>query len=327
MTRQSAGAWDNRGESGAVRGRARQTAHGGREAGEGPVLERALDDLRAAICDTSETVHVAAPDLQRFAANCVVALPVGGQGSRLQAITERFGVQKNALRLPDGDTMLARTIRMYRDAGFREFVALVYHLADSVVQALGDGASLGVRLSYSHDPAIPVGRGGAIRNALDNGAIPSDRYLIVHNPDDVIARYPGSFPADIVAAHLAGEQRGMVATAVMVDGARVPYTGMRISGGVVEEVSPYPFVPVPAHTGVTLFSPAVYAYFRALFDLTRKVDFEGVLFPQLSAERKLFAFVIPSQYWLQVNDPKSLDKLAELIREEQELSSSSDELP
>jgi NDP-sugar pyrophosphorylase family protein len=289
---------------------------------EGNDLERALEDLRRAICDTSPPAHAARSELQRFADNCVVALPVGGQGSRLQSITERFGVQKNALRLPDGDTMLARTIRMYRDAGFCEFVALVFHRADSVIEALGNGEAFGVRIAYSHDPVIPVGRGGAIRNALDSGAIPSEKYLIVHNPDDVIARYPGSFPADVVAAHLAGEERGMIATAVMVDGARVPYTGMRIAGGVVEEVIAYPFVPVPAHTGVTLFSPAVYAYFRDLFDLTRKVDFEAVLFPRLSAERKLFAMVIPNQYWLQVNDPKSLDKLAELVREEQGLSES-----
>jgi NDP-sugar pyrophosphorylase family protein len=285
-------------------------------------LERALNDLRDAICESSEPAHIDWPELLRFAENCVVALPVGGQGSRLQSITERFGVQKNALRLPDGDTMLARTIRMYRDAGFRDFVALVFYYADSVIQALGDGDAIGVRIRYSHDPAIPVGRGGAIRNALDNGSIPADRYLIVHNPDDVIARYPGSFPADIVAAHLAGERQGMIATAVMVDGARVPYTGMRIRGGVVEEVIPYPFVPVPAHTGITLFSPAAYPYFRQLFDMTRKVDFESVLFPLLSAERKLQASVIPNQYWLQVNDPKSLDKLADLVREEQDLAAS-----
>jgi NDP-sugar pyrophosphorylase family protein len=281
-------------------------------------MERALDQLRLAICGADVSARIDASALRRFAAGCVVALPVGGQGSRLQAITERIGVQKNALRLPDGDTMLARTVRMYRDAGFCEFVALVYHRADSVVAALGNGAALGVRIRYSHDPVIPVGRGGAIRHALDSGAIRDDRHLIVHNPDDVIARYPGSFPTDVVAAHVAGEARGMIATAVLVDGARAPYTGMRVRDGAVEEVVAYPFLPVPAHTGVTVFSPAAYGHFRDLFDLTQKVDFEGVLFPLLAREGKLGALVIPNQCWLQVNDPKALDQLAQLIREEQD---------
>ena len=69
---------------------------------------------------------------------------------------------------------------------------------------LAMGASWGCTVRYSEDPGRPVGRGGAIRHALLNGSIPRDKNLIVHNPDDVIALYTGSFPADVVAAHLAG---------------------------------------------------------------------------------------------------------------------------
>jgi NDP-sugar pyrophosphorylase family protein len=211
---------------------------------------------------------------------------------------------------------------MYRDEGFTEFVALVYHSKDSIVDHLGDGSRLGVRVRYSEDPGVPVGRGGAIRHALENGAIPRSKSLLVHNPDDAIARYPGSFPRDIVAAHLAGLARGAVATAVMVEGARMPYTGMRLAQGVVEEVTAYPFVPIPAHIGVTLFAPAVYTLFDDLFDLTRRTDFEGVLFPILARERKLFSAIIPLDSWFQVNDPKSLDRLMDEVRREAELPSS-----
>jgi len=281
-------------------------------------VERALEQLREAICATVAPTPVDKVGLTAFIASSTVVLPVGGQGSRLRAVTERYGVQKHALRLAGGETMIARAIRMYRDAGFHDFVALVFHQADSVVEALGDGKDLGVQLRYSYDPEIPVGRGGAIRHALDNGAIPAGHHLIVHNPDDVIARYPGSFPKDIVAAHLAGQQRGVIATAVMVDGARAPYTGLRIEDGIVAEVMPYPFVPIPAHMGVTVFSSEVSVYFRELFDLTRAIDFESVLFPRLAGDQKLGAMILPHQYWLQVNDPKSLDLLAALIAEERD---------
>jgi NDP-sugar pyrophosphorylase family protein len=138
----------------------------------------------------------------------------------------------------------------------------------------------------------------------------------VHNPDDVIARYTGSFPQDVVAAHLAGLALGTVATAIMVDGARMPYTGMRLESGIVEEVTPYPFVPIPAHIGVTVFAPAVFSLFDELFDLTRRTDFEGVLFPTLARERRLYSALIPTDSWFQVNDPKSLDRLMDVVQEE-----------
>ena len=231
-------------------------------------------------------------------------------------MTDALGVQKNALRLPNGESLIERTIRMYRDDGFREFVALVFHSKGSIYDALGDGSRLEVRVRYSEDPGRPVGRGGAIRHALLNGSIPRAKNLIVHNPDDAIALYAGSFPADVVAAHLAGSRAGAVATAMMVEGAAVPYTGMRLNNGLVEEVMAYPFVPIPAHIGVTVFSPAVYDLFDELFDLKIRTDFEGVLFPILARQRQLYSAIIPVETWFQVNDPKSLQKLMEVVANE-----------
>ena len=212
--------------------------------------------------------------------------------------------------------MTERTIRMYREAGFQDFVALVFHHAQSVIDVLGDGSHLGAHITYSHDPEHPVGRGGAIRNALDNSSISRTKSLIVHNPDDQIIRYEGSFPRDIVAGHLAGVQRGMLATAVVVDGTPYTYTGMKIDNGIVEQIEMYPYIPIPTHVGVTVFSASAYDYFTKLFDLTKKVDFESVLFPLLAQERRLYSFMIPGRCWLSVNDPKALAKLIELVQNE-----------
>lgn len=276
-------------------------------------MKAALEIFRKAIYSSGETVQTSASDIQRFAKDCVVALAVGGEGSRLKAATDARQVHKTALRLPDGDTMAERTIRMYRDAGFHNFVALVFHHAQSVIDILGDGSHLGVHITYSHDPERPVGRGGAIRNALDNGSIPRTKSLIVHNPDDQIINYEGNFPGDIVAGHLAGLQKGMVATAIVVDGTPYTYTGMKIVGGVVDQIEMYPYIPIPTHVGVTLFSPAIYDYFERLFDLSKKLDFESVLFPKLAEEKRLYSSMIPGRCWLSVNDPKALAKLIEII--------------
>jgi NDP-sugar pyrophosphorylase family protein len=279
-------------------------------------MKTALDNLRRAIYSQGEALRLSTSELQQFASNCVVALAVGGEGSRLKAVTDSQQVHKTALRLPDGETMTERTIRMYKEAGFHDFVALVFHHAQSVIDTLGDGSRLGVHIRYSHDPEHPVGRGGAIRNAIDNGSIPRNKSLIVHNPDDQIIRYEGSFPHDIVAGHLAGVQKGMLATAIVVDGTPYTYTGMKIDGGVVEQIEMYPYIPIPTHVGVTVFSPNVYDYFTRLFDLTKKVDFESVLFPILAQEKRLYSFMIPGRCWLSVNDPKALKQLIELIQDE-----------
>lgn len=279
-------------------------------------MQVALETFRNAIYSPGETAVINDSELRQFAKNCVVALAVGGEGSRLKAATDSQQVHKTALRLPNGDTMTERTIRMYRDAGFHDFVALVFHHAQSVIDVLGDGSHLGVHIAYSRDPERPVGRGGAIRNALDNGSIPGTKSLIVHNPDDQIIRYEGSFPRDIVAGHLAGVQKGSMATAVVVDGTPYTYTGMKIDHGVVEQIEMYPYIPVPTHVGVTVFSPSVYDYFTKLFDLAKKVDFESVLFPLLAQERRLYSFMIPGRCWLSVNDPKALARLTELVQSE-----------
>lgn len=279
-------------------------------------MRAALKQLRNAIYSPGEKVLLSKSELRQFAGQCVVALAVGGEGSRLKAATESQQVHKTASRLPNGDTMAERTIRMYRDEGFRDSVALVFHNAQSVIDVLGDGSRLGVRITYSHDPEHPVGRGGAIRNALDNGSIPRTKSLIVHNPDDQIIGYEGSFPRDIVLGHLVGVQRGMIATAIVVDGTPYAYTGMKIDRGVVEQLEMYPFIPIPTHVGVTVFSPGVYDYFLNLFDLTKKVDFESVLFPLLAQEKRLYSCMIPERCWLSVNDPKALAKLIELVQRE-----------
>lgn len=277
-------------------------------------MKDALDRFRHAIYSPGETVHISKDEVQHFIDNCVVALAVGGEGSRLRALTASQDVHKAALRLPNGETMTERTIRMYREAGFREFVALVFHSAQSVIDALGDGSQFGVHITYSHDPEKPVGRGGAVRNALDNGSIPARKHLIVHNPDDQVIQYAGSFPRDIVNGHLAGARQGMLATAVVVDGTPYTYTGMKIERGAVAQIEMYPYIPIPTHIGATVFSAEVYSYFRKLFDLTKKVDFESVLFPLLAKEHRLYSFVIPGQCWLSVNDPKGFNKLCELVR-------------
>lgn len=276
------------------------------------LLQDELDGLSKKIAGFIEPAEINGEQWRQFTSKTVVALMAGGESSRYAAVLNGQQVNKNAHELPNGDTMIEMAIRMYRDAGIKKFVALVYHNAHSIEERLGNGSGLDVEITYSHDPEKPVGKGGAVHNALVNGSIPSDHNLIVVNPDDVILDFP-DFVRFIVRAHLEGQSRDMLATAVLAAGQAYSYTGMMVVDNQVLDTQMYPFIPVPAHAGVTIFPPHIFPRFKELFPLTEKHDFEQVLFPILAKGKKLWSAGLTRGKWIPVNDLKSYKQLVEAL--------------
>jgi len=274
-------------------------------------MKKALDNLKKEIASYSKPEKISDEKWNEFSNNCVVALMAGGMGKRFGSISG--AENKNSFKLPNGDTMIEMTIRMYRDAGIKNFVALLFYKGEDIEELLGDGSKLGVTISYSYDPDKPVGKGGAVRHALDSGAIPRDKYLIIHNPDDVIVKDIGDFPRAIVEGHLSGEKRSALGTVVTVCETPHQFTGMKVTDGMVTEIDMYPTIPIPTHIGVTLFSPGVFPLFEELFDLSKKSDFEKILFPVLSNKNQLSAVEIPPGSWIAVNNPKSYEQLLKAL--------------
>ncbi len=271
-------------------------------------LQTELDDLGHKIASFHDPAKVTDDEWESFANNTVVALMAGGESSRFSPVLDGTQANKSAFELPNGDTMIEMCIRMYAQAGFKKFVALVFHNAHSVEERLGDGSAFGVQITYSYDPEIPVGKGGAVLNALENGSIPESHNLIVANPDDVVLHFP-EFPRYISEAHIEGVKQGAVATAVLGLGQAYHSTGMMVVDNKVVDTKMYPFIPVPAHVGITLFSPEAYAYFRQSFSLTEKSDFENILFPILASENRLWSAGLTKGLWIAVNDAKSYKQL------------------
>ncbi len=246
---------------------------------------------------------------KEFADKCLIVLTAGGESSRFKSVTGSQGIHKAAFKLPNGDTMIERTIRLYKDLGFKNFLILLYYHSDSIKELLGDGSKMGINITYSHDPEKPIGRGGAMKNALVNGHIPPDTYIVIHNPDDQIVGDSKKILKGAIDAHVKNEEKNALATAVLVEGTKYDFTGFGIEDDFVTSVEMYPFVKIPTHIGLTIFSPKIVDYFDRLFDATKKTDFEAVLFPVLKDEKRLAAHIIPSGSWVSVNDEKGLKKL------------------
>jgi NDP-sugar pyrophosphorylase family protein len=276
-------------------------------------MRDALEELRSRICRPGPRPVPDPAALRKLKSRCLVVLPAGGEGSRLRSLLGSEATNKVALKLGGDESLIRRTVRMYRDAGLTRFLTLIYHAGSSVVDDLKDGSDLGVEIAHSEDPGRPVGRGGAILNAIRSGRVPPDATLIVHNPDDQIVQYPGCFPDDVLAGHAAARAAGAVATAVAVGETPYAYTGMEIEEGRVRAIATYPPIPIPTHIGVSVLAPDTFRYFEEMFDLSRKMDFEAVLFPRLVEEGLLHAVLIPPQCWVAVNDPKGAKRFLEAI--------------
>lgn len=222
----------------------------------------------------------------------------GGESSRFKEVAGAANVHKNAFRLPNGDTMMEMTIRMYRDAGIKNFIALVREQSQSVIEVLGN-----------HDPLPPAGRGGAIRHAYEEGKLSNGDYLIIHNPDDLIFDFPGSFPRHILEGHVSSEKKGALASYVVCEGTPYTFSGMQIQNGRIVETEYGPFIPIPTHIGVTIFSPGLKEIFVNRFNYSEKMDFENTLLPELSKKGKVFAVEIKYKNWYPVNNLKNYKQL------------------
>ena len=114
-------------------------------------------------------------------------------------------------------------------------------------------------------------------------------------------------------AHLEGLEHGALATAAVAPGQPYDSSGMMINGNRVVDTELYPFIPVPAHIGTTVFDPAVLPRFRELFNLDEKTEFERVLLPLLAREKKLWAAGLTEGTWLAVNDLKAYKTLVAML--------------
>jgi mannose-1-phosphate guanylyltransferase / phosphomannomutase len=90
-----------------------------------------------------------------------VVVMAGGQGSRLRPLTSN---QPKPMLPIVGRPMMDHVLRLVRRHGFGEVVATVQFLASIVRNYFGDGADLGLSISYATEEE-PLGTAGSVKNA------------------------------------------------------------------------------------------------------------------------------------------------------------------
>ncbi len=272
-------------------------------------LESIMAELRARINTENTKTKVSPKEIEEMKSHTVVVLPAGGRGLRIRNEAQSGDINKAMMKI-NGLSMIEKAIQDYSSAGIKRFVVLTGFLAEKVEEHLGDGSRWGVEIKYSCDPdGRKVGNAGAILHALNNGSLDDTSTSIIHNPDDVIVGMNRPYGDVFLEGQVKAKKNGCVATFVVVPDTPFQYSGMIIENGRVKDVTKYPPIAIPAHTGITIFDPEVYSYFRRLVSLEAESSFENVVCPVLAREKRLFAINIPSECWIPVNDLKGLEKV------------------
>ncbi len=106
-----------------------------------------------------------------------------GRGERMRPLTDR--VPKPLLEVA-GKPLIKYHIEALRDAGFVEIVINHAWLGEQIVQRLGNGRRLGVKIDYSPEPEGALDTGGGIHQALP--LLGDEAFLVVNS--DIWTDYP-----------------------------------------------------------------------------------------------------------------------------------------
>jgi NDP-sugar pyrophosphorylase family protein len=201
--------------------------------------------------------------------------------------------------------------------GFRQFVFLLGHMHEHVMQHLGDGSRYGIKISYSIDPinVLGWGKGKALKYALQNNRINRSMRSVVVFPDDIIMEN-GTYSAFLTKHIKAVRSHGVLASAVLVPGTEYPYGVAKVkSNGIIMNFAEKPFINKPTSTGIYAFEPQVYEILdkRIDFDEPGPVELESVVLPILARKNKLFGFFIPSNKWLPINTMKEYERATKVL--------------
>ena len=220
-------------------------------------------------------------------------LLAGGQGTRLKAVT---GDLPKPLVPLLGRPLAEHILRLLQKHGFTEVCAALRYRPEDVMEALGDGSALGIRLEYRVEER-ELGTAGAVKNCAD---FIGDEDVLVISGDAACDLDLG----ELMRRHR--EANAAVTLALHRDAAPLRY-GLAVTDGkgairaFVEKPSWPRVVTDLVNTGIYVLSP------RALAAVPegQAFDFGKDLFPLLLQKGELLLGVSLEGYWCDVGTPLS----------------------
>jgi NDP-sugar pyrophosphorylase family protein len=247
--------------------------------------------------------------LSQQARQTQVVVMAGGEGKRMGYIN----VPKPLIEL-NGETLLARCIRYMASNGFGEIIVLTKFR--EVVKEAEKLASQGYNIRYALDPPLKkVGKGKALKHALDTGVLDPNRRIFVVFPDDLFL--DGSLPLRFLASHLEAVNRlGVWGSVAVTSGLQLPYGYVEIdTHGLATSFKEKPVLPIHVSIGLYIFEPPALRLLQETVNMNTEevVEFENTLLPMLAEKNKLHVFIVPRDAWLPINTLKELEDALKVL--------------
>jgi MurNAc alpha-1-phosphate uridylyltransferase len=210
-----------------------------------------------------------------------------GRGERMRPLTDST---PKPLLFVGGKRLIEYHLERLAAAGVREVVINTSHLAEQVPAALGNGASWGVRIRYSHEGPMALETGGGILHALP---------LLGANPFIVVN---GDVFCDLDFSILPQNPDGLAHLVVVDNPSQHPQGDFVLRGGRLYDES----APRLTFAGIGVYRPAL---------LARLSPGKFSIVPTLRAAMR--ASRIGGQHhrgiWLDVGTPERLTELATIL--------------
>ena len=247
--------------------------------------------LAAVLIDRGNAAGAGAPleVLKRRVPDVTTAVVMaGGLGTRLRPLTDDL---PKPLVEVGGRFLLARILDGLRANGVERVFVSVNHLRDKVKQAIGDGSTWGLDVSYlEEDEPLDTGAGLAMLGEADGPFYVMNGDIVT----DVNLRSLGRL-------HQLGGHLATVATYLYP--APLPYGVVHSEGERVDLIEEKPILRYPVNAGIYAFSPAVLEHVEhgrplAMVDLLNRLAAEG-------HDVGRFPLV---EYWNDVGSPEDLER-------------------
>ncbi len=194
-----------------------------------------------------------------------------------------------------GKPLLERTMKYLAGHGITEFVLCVAYLKKQIIDAFGDGSSLGFRIEYAESD-VPLGTAGQLKTA--SGML-RDTFLVM-NGDIVTDLNVGN----LIAIH---RKKGGVATIALKEfGVKIPYGHVVVDGGGrVTAFEEKPTLNYMANAGVYAMEPRIFE----TIPMGRSSSLETEIFPLLISRGESIGTYFEQAYWADVGSMADFERV------------------
>ncbi len=223
-----------------------------------------------------------------------------GLGTRLRPIT--YNIPKPLIPVL-GRPIISYVINLLKRYGFRDLIINLYHLPQSIVDYLGDGSSLGVKITYSWEKEL-LGTAGAILEV--ESLLAQETFLVINS--DILVELDLK---DLLEFHYRRKAATTLVVKVSKEAQNFGAIGLDKKSRVVSIVKlavEDPYIE-GIFTGISVMEPAIFKYISAGGD-----GLGDDVFPKmLLGGENLYGYT-KVNYWLDIGTPKRLAQAEEDIK-------------